>query len=51
VTAYWSGRNRSFTAACELAGEQMLETLLVHNQHDQIHAFDSNLQSPASAPN
>src|ERR1700732_13881 len=29
----------------------MLETLVVHDQHNQIHAFDSDLQSPTSAAN
>src|ERR1700686_1915046 len=29
----------------------MLETLVVHDQHNQIHAFDSDLQSPTSATN
>ncbi len=26
----------------------MLKSLIVHHQHDQIHAFNTNLQSPAS---
>src|SRR6185295_12875715 len=29
----------------------MLEALLVHNQDDQVHAFDADLQSPASSAN
>ena len=26
----------------------MLQSLLIHHQHDQVHALDANLQSPAS---
>jgi hypothetical protein len=29
----------------------MLETVVVHDQHNQIHAFDADLQSPTSAAN
>src|ERR1700730_4162272 len=29
----------------------MLEALIVHDQHDQINAFNSNLQSPTSPTN
>src|ERR1700737_1654345 len=29
----------------------MLETLVVHDQHYQVNAFDSNLQPPTSASN
>src|SRR5438094_1394763 len=35
----------------ELTGEQMLETLIVHDQHHQVDAFDSDLQSPTSSTN
>ncbi len=29
----------------------MLQTTVVHDQHDQIYAFDADLQSPASTAN
>src|SRR5208282_231597 len=48
VSAYRARCHRSLTSHFELAGKQMLETTIVHNQHDQIHTFDSDLQSPAS---
>jgi hypothetical protein len=48
MTAYRARCNRSFTGEFELAGEQMLEALVVHDQHDQVHAFNSDLQSPTS---
>src|SRR5579872_2758630 len=51
MTSDRAGRDRSFTGKLKLAGEQMLETLVIHDQHDQIHVFDSDLQSPASAAN
>src|SRR5271168_4085637 len=51
MTADGSGRNRSFTSQFELARQQMLETLLIHYEHDQIHTFDSDLQSPATTAN
>ena len=51
MTAHWACRTRGFTSEFELTGQQMLETLLIHDQHDQIHAFDSDLQSPATTAN
>jgi hypothetical protein len=33
----------------KLAGEQVLQTLLVHNQHFQIDTFHANLQTPTGA--
>ncbi len=29
----------------------MLETMIVHDQHNQVHAFDADLQSPTSTAN
>ena len=29
----------------------MLKALVVHNQHHQVHAFDADLQTPASSAN
>jgi hypothetical protein len=29
----------------------MLEPLIIHDQHNQVHAFEANLQAPASAAN
>ncbi len=49
LTAYRAGRNRSVSAKFELAGEKMLQTTVVHDQHNQVHFFDSDLQSPAFA--
>ena len=51
VTAYRACCNRSFAGEFELAGKQMLQTVVVHDQHDQVNAFDADLQSPASAAN
>ena len=33
----------------ELAGEQVLHAILVHDQHDQINSLAADLQSEASA--
>jgi len=35
----------------ELAGEQMLETLVIHDQHDQSHASNADLQTPTATAN
>jgi hypothetical protein len=35
--------NRSFTTQLKLAGEQVLETLVVHDQHNQVNAFYADL--------
>src|SRR5512135_3066753 len=43
--------NRSLAREFKLARQKMLQTLVVHDQHDQIYVFDSNLQSPASSAN
>jgi hypothetical protein len=43
VTAYGARCHRSFTGKLELGGKQMLQATVVHNQHDQIHAFDTDL--------
>src|ERR1022692_1143003 len=51
VAANRACRNRSFTREFKLAGKQMLQTLVVHNQHDQVHIFDTDLQSPTSTAN
>src|SRR5579864_5609253 len=47
MTTYWTRCTRRFARELKLAGEQVLEALFVHNQHDQIHTFDSDLQSGA----
>jgi len=49
VTSDWAGRYRAFAREFELAGKQMLKALIVHDQHDEVDAFDADLQSPASA--
>src|SRR4051794_14518145 len=40
---------RSFTAYLELAGKKLLHSLVIHDEHDEVNAFNANLQSPASA--
>src|ERR1700733_4401670 len=39
------------SANLKLAGEQMLKSMIVHNQHDQVNSFHANLQAPASSSN
>jgi hypothetical protein len=43
LTADWPGRDRAFTCELEFAGQQMLKTLIVHDQPDEVDAFDTNL--------
>src|ERR1700761_8036228 len=49
MTAHWTCRYRAFTRQFELAGKQMLQAAVVHDQHDEVDALNANLQSPASA--
>src|SRR6185437_11933486 len=49
MTPHRSGRGRTFTAKLELAGQQVLQTLVVHHQHDQVHAFGADLKSPTAS--
>jgi lipid-binding SYLF domain-containing protein len=49
MTAHWTCRGRCITAEFELAGKQVLKTLVVHHQHDDVDAFNANLQSPAAS--
>src|SRR5271169_649726 len=51
VTAYRARCHRSFTGELELAGKQMLQTTIVHDQHHQVDPFDSDLQSPTPTTN
>src|SRR5258708_14506693 len=49
MTANWTGCDRSLAREFELARKQMLQTAVIHDQHDEIYIFDADLQSPASA--
>src|SRR5579863_2100034 len=51
VTAYRTRRYRSFTGEFELGRKQMLQATIVHDEHDQVHAFDADLQSPTASAN
>ena len=51
MTTYWARCTRSFSCKFEFAGKQMLEALVVHDQHNQIYTFNSDLQSGAPAAN
>src|ERR1041385_1938317 len=44
-----AGCGRSFTAYLELAGKELLHAFVIHDQHDEVDAFNADLQSPASA--
>jgi hypothetical protein len=49
IAPYRSSRRRGIRSVLELAGEQLQHSLVILNDHDQVHAFDADLQSPASA--
>ena len=51
VTSNWAGCNRSFPREFELARKKMLQAAVVHDQHDQVNAFDTDLQTPTAATN
>jgi hypothetical protein len=51
MTANGACCDRSFPGEFKLAGEQVLETLIVHDQHDEVYAFEADLQSGATAAN
>src|SRR5580698_4722789 len=48
MTADWACCHGSFTGEFELGRKQMLQTTVVHDEHDQVHAFNADLQSPAA---
>src|SRR5581483_5132532 len=39
---------RTFAAELELAGKQMLQSLIVHDKHYQVYSLYTDLQTPAS---
>src|SRR5207302_5619429 len=43
-----TSRNRTFGTQLELAGQQVVHTFLVHNEHNQVDSFAAELQAPAS---
>src|SRR5216684_3446094 len=49
VSSHRSGGGRSFSAHLELAGKELLHSLVIHDQHDQVNAFNADLKSPATA--
>src|SRR6266852_1459725 len=49
VTAYWSGCGRRVGTQLELAGQQMLHSLVIGDDHHQVHGLAAKLKSPASA--
>src|SRR4029077_3418959 len=48
VATHGPSRGRAFPANLEFAGKQVLQILLVHDQHDQVDTFRADLKSPAS---
>src|SRR5580765_5734579 len=40
---------RSFSADLEFTGEQLLHAFVIHDQHDQVYALNTNLQTRASS--
>src|SRR5580658_7092866 len=51
MTPNRTGRGRSIPAQFKVAVDQMPHPVFVLDDHDQIDAFDADLQSPASAGN
>src|SRR3989338_9020439 len=51
MTANRSCRGGAFAGNLKLAGEQVLQALIIHDQHQQIHALDTGLQASAAAAN
>src|SRR5437899_12919445 len=49
MPADWPGGYAGVRTQFELAGEQVLHAILVHDQHDQINSLAADLQSEASA--
>src|SRR5438046_1570339 len=49
VTAYRSSCCRSVGTQLELAGQQMLHSLVIGDDHHQVHSLTAKLKSPASA--
>src|ERR1700739_3186711 len=49
MTANRAGCYRSLPGQFELAGEKLLQTFIVHDQHDQVHALQADLESSTAA--
>ncbi len=49
MSSDWSCRRRGIRSELELACQQLLHAFVILDNHDQVHALDANLQSPAAA--
>src|SRR5580704_9141391 len=49
VAANGASRSGGIAAHLEFARQQVLQAMVVHNEHYKIHAFNANLQSPAAS--
>src|SRR5215475_13992945 len=49
MAAHRPGCYRGIGAKLELAGEQILQAILVHNQHNQIDSLTADLEAKATA--
>src|SRR5437763_7143812 len=51
VAAHRTRGHGPFTAKRKLAREQLLETLVIHDEHNQVNTFEADLQSYIAATN
>ncbi len=49
MAAHGTGCGRCVPAKLELAGKQLLHAAFILDDHDEVNAFNADLQSPASA--
>src|SRR5581483_6250090 len=49
LASYWPGGGTSGCPELELGAKQLIHTVLIHDQHHQVHALSANLCSPASS--
>src|SRR5882724_4482536 len=49
MTTHRTGSSGTFSADLKLAGKQVLQSGVIHDQHDQVNPFHADLQTPAAA--
>jgi hypothetical protein len=49
MPSHRTSSSRCVAAKLKFAGKQMLQTMVIHYDHDKINALHANLQPPAAA--
>src|SRR5690348_14808400 len=49
MSSNWTRCSRSVCSHVEITSKKLLHTFFILNDHDQVHGFDPDLQSPVSA--